>query len=76
MTNSAKNVALLAPVPLEHLVDEAKVVQNEGRVALGQSRLDFTAILTLFGTACPWMFTSMRRTQGPDRWKYPGLGDT
>jgi hypothetical protein len=35
MSNSAKNVALLAPVPLEHLIDGAKVVLVEGKVAFG-----------------------------------------
>ena len=33
--DTAKNVALLAPVPLEHLMDGAPVVKTQGRVAFG-----------------------------------------
>lgn len=35
MTISAKNVALLAPVPEEHLLDGVNVIHVEGRVAFG-----------------------------------------
>jgi len=34
-TGSAANIALLAPVPLEHLVDGQKTVESQGRVAFG-----------------------------------------
>lgn len=35
MTATASNIALLAPVPLEHLLDGAIVCQEQGRVAFG-----------------------------------------
>lgn len=35
MTLPAKNVALLAPVPEEHLLDGIDVIQHQGRVAFG-----------------------------------------
>lgn len=35
MKDTARNVALLAPVPLEHLVDGQTVAASEGRVAFG-----------------------------------------
>jgi hypothetical protein len=35
MTTSASHVALLAPVPLEHLTDGADIAKQEGRVAFG-----------------------------------------
>lgn len=35
MKGTARNVALLAPVPLEHLIDGQTVAASEGRVAFG-----------------------------------------
>lgn len=37
---TCKNVALLAPVPLEHLLDGRSVAQQIGRVAFGSRRFD------------------------------------
>ena len=34
-TSTASHIALLAPVPLEHLLDGAEVTEREGRVAFG-----------------------------------------
>lgn len=35
MESSASHIALLAPVPLEHLLDGAEVAQQQGKVAFG-----------------------------------------
>ncbi len=37
---TARNIALLAPVPLQHLLDAQLVIKTEGRVAFGSQRYD------------------------------------
>ena len=39
-TKTAENIALLAPVPLEHLLDAREIVETEGKVAFGSQRFD------------------------------------
>ncbi len=40
MTNTVANVALLAPVPLVHLMAGADIAKREGRVAFGSRAWD------------------------------------
>jgi hypothetical protein len=37
---TAGNIALLAPVPLEHLLDAQEIIETEGKVAFGSQRFD------------------------------------
>jgi hypothetical protein len=39
-TQTAGNIALLAPVPLEHLLDAQQVLETEEKVAFGSQRYD------------------------------------
>ena len=66
MTNTASNVALLAPVPLIHLMDGADVAKREGRVAFGSKAWEvFRELDTLRRGAPVDVYLYASHTEGP-----------